>query len=378
VRSILKHKKTPKRTIHAIKGYTVRVNRIGNLSRQVGCGVSTAGRGAGKKVENAAGTLFVVQHPAMGTIFSLYLYADSIVEAEALAAPAFAEIDRIETLHSHYRPGSELSRINREAACGPVKTDEETFNLLSRALHWSAVSDGAFDVTVGKLMKAWGFFSGNGSLPSPADCAAVRSQVGWERVQLDEGERTVRFLSAGVELDPGGIGKGFAVECAIAALRSANVKAALLSAGGSTIFAMGAPIGRKGWQILVPAGGREEATLSTITVRDTALSTANASEKHFVHNGRLYSHIMDPRTLQPVERTLQVSVIAPSATDSDALSNALFVMETQERARLLHELPGVSALVISGTPKWAVCRTIRWSAPVRRGFCATVVNEKGQ
>jgi FAD:protein FMN transferase len=332
--------------------------------------------GHGMIAKDAPATLFLVEHAAMGTIFSLYLYADSIPEASSLAASAFAEIDRVEALLSHYRPTSELSRINREAASRSVQTDEETFNFLSRALYWSSVSDGAFDITLGKLMKAWGFFGGRGSLPSDEARAATRNEVGWKQVQLDVRNRSVRFLSAGVELDPGGIGKGFAVERAIAILRSANITVALLSAGSSTIFGMGAPIGKKGWQIQVPISGTHEAALSTVTLRDAALSTANTSEKHFMHNGRLYSHIMDPRTLQPVEGTLQVSVISTSATDSDALSNALFVMGTAARARLLRELPEISALVLSGTPELTSCRAMRWGTPVRRGFCAVVVREQ--
>ena len=148
------------------------------------------------------------------------------------------------------------------------------------------------------------------------------------------GTRTVRFTSPGVELDPGGIGKGFAVDAAVKALRAEGVHAALLSAGSSTIYGMGAPPDESGWKVRVPDPERAGAAISTIVLHDTSLSTANCSEKHFVLSGHLYCHIMDPRTLRPVQGRLQATVIAPSATDSDALSNAMFVLDAHGAGRL--------------------------------------------
>ena len=227
-----------------------------------------------------------------------------------------------------------------------VTTDPETFRFLKESLAWSARSDGAFDITVGKLMKAWGFFRSTGHVPSDADLAQVRAQTGWKRVMLDAGARTVRFTSPGVELDPGGIGKGFAVDAAVKALRADGVRAALLSAGSSTIYGMGTPPDGSGWKVRVPDPERAGAAISTVVLHDTSLSTANCSEKHFVVSGHLYCHIMDPRTLRPVEGRLQATVIAPSATDSDALSNAMFVLDAQQRGRLMRSLPGTNAALV--------------------------------
>ncbi|MGC2511595.1 MAG: FAD:protein FMN transferase, partial [Acidobacteriaceae bacterium] len=116
-----------------------------------------------------------------------------------------------------------------------------------------------------------------------------------------------------------------------------HVSAALVSAGSSTIYAMGAPAGEVGWKVRVPSPHPEGGTISTVILRDTSLSTANLSEKNFVHDGQLYGAIMNPRTLEPVRGMLQVTVISQSATDSDALSNALFVSGLEDRASLLGE-----------------------------------------
>lgn len=294
----------------------------------------------------SAESLFTRVHPAMGTDFTLYIYAADAAAADREAERVFAIVDQLDSLLSNYKPQSELSRINHEAARRAVTTDPETFRFLQESLAWSARSEGAFDITVGKLMRAWGFFRSTGHVPSDADLAQVRAQTGWKRVELNAATRTVRFTSPGVELDPGGIGKGFAVDAAVKVLRADGVRAALLSAGSSTIYGLGAPPDASGWKVRVPDPERAGAAISTVVLHDTSLSTANCSEKHFVVSGHLYCHIMDPRTLRPVEGRLQATVIAPSATDSDALSNAMFVLDARERGRLMRSLPSTDAALV--------------------------------
>lgn len=295
---------------------------------------------------NPVTQLYCTTHPAMGTEYSLYLYAPSREEAATMAKPVFDEVDRVDALLSNYRPDSELSRINRHAFDDEVTTDPETFRFLATCLAWSERSHGAFDISVGRLMKVWKFFGASGALPSLDELAAARADVGWEKIRLNPERRTIRLLAAGIELDPGGIGKGYAVDRAVRILRAKGVSAALLSAGSSTIYALGAPSGEAGWKVRVPSPHPGGGTLSTVILRDTSLSTASLSEKNFVHAGQFYGAIMNPQTLQPVRGMLQVTVISQSATDSDALSNALFVAGPEDRAALLGEHD--CALVIRG------------------------------
>jgi thiamine biosynthesis lipoprotein len=318
----------------------------------------------------AAPKLFWLSHPAMGTTYTLFLYAGDQAAASREAERAFAIVDDVEALLSNYQPQSELSRINREAYAGPVTTDPETFRFLKESLDWSARSDGAFDITVGALMKAWGFFRSSGHVPDDAQLAKVRGETGWRKVKLDADARTVRFSAPGIELDPGGIGKGFAVDRVVEALRADGVRAAMLSAGSSTIYALGAPPGKAGWRVDVPDPLHQGRVLSSVLLRDTSLSTASCAEKHFVLAGHLFCHIMDPRMLRPVEGRLQATVITPSATDGDALSNVMFVEDAAARGRTMQRLgPGSRALVVSGTPEAANewCTVYRWSTPVAGG-----------
>ena len=290
--------------------------------------------------------LFTRVPPAMGTDFTIYIYAGDGAAADREAEHVFGIVDQLDELLSNYRPQSELSRINNEAASHAVTTDPETFRFLQESLGWSARSDGAFDITVGKLMKAWGFFRSTGHVPSDGELAKVRAESGWKHVVLDAGTRTVRFTTPGIELDPGGIGKGFAVDAAVDALHADGVKAALLSAGSSTIYGLGAPPNAQGWKVLVPDPNHKGGAISTVMLRDTSLSTAHCSEKHFVVGGHQYCHIMDPRTLRPVEGRLQATVIAPSATDSDALSNVMFVLDAAGRRQVMASLPQTDAALV--------------------------------
>lgn len=315
-------------------------------------------------------TLYTFDHPAMATTFTLVLYSRTPDEAAAVSGEVFDEIDRIEQLLSNYRDSSELSRIDREAAAGPVTTDPEMMDFLQQSAFWSRASDGAFDITVGRLMKAWGFYRHKGEVPPDEELLRLRAVTGWGKVQLDPAAHTVHFAVPGVELDPGGIGKGFAVDAAVRVLREDGITSALLSAGSSTVYALGAPPGHAGWRVVIPGPLPSTLPLSAVTLRDTSLSSADCSQKHFVADGHTYCHIMDPRTLRPVEGRVQVSVIDSSATASDALSNVIFVQTPQQSLETLAaNAPQARALIVSGTAGQVTCTTYRWSASVERGHC---------
>lgn len=318
-------------------------------------------------------TMFTRVHPAMGTVFTLSIYSESASNADTTAEAVFGEVDRIEQLLSNYRETSELSRINREAASGPVTTDPEMMSFLEQSAHWSSVSHGGFDITVGRLMKAWGFYRHGGRVPPADELEKLRDATGWQKVVLDEKERTVRFTSPGVELDPGGIGKGFAVDAVVRLLRAQHVRAAMISAGGSTIYGLGAPPGAPGWRVTVPGPLPLQNTLSVVTLQDMSLSSADCSQKNFTIGGHLYCHIMDPRTMQPVEGRVQVTILDASATASDALSNVLFVDEPDESARILAQYaPGARSLVVFAAKDGGSrreCMKFRWIWRINSAHC---------
>ena len=298
----------------------------------------------------------------MGTIFTIDLNATDQLTAEQDMNLAFDEIDRLEALLSNYRPSSELSRISREAGSAPLVTDPETFHFLERCVSWSRVSNGAFDITVGPLLRAWGFFFHRGRIPSQAELNAVRNRIGWQHIALDPETRTVSFTNhEAMELDPGSIGKGFAVDSVVKILRQQGVTSAFISAGGSTLYAIGTVPGTAGWPVDIPDPRHPGKAAVSILLKDTSLSTGACTEKFFIKDGHRYCHIFDPRRMRPVEGRLQTTVINPSATDSDALSTVVFVLDPAASRRLLVSMPETQALIFNQALSGPTCIAINWS-----------------
>jgi len=263
---------------------------------------------------------------AMGTTYTVALFGTDRFAMDVAVEEAFEEVQRLDLVMSNYRPESEWSRINREASKGPVAVSGETFELLARCLEYSRRSEGAFDITVGPLMKIWGFYKGSGRIPHRAEIRTALGRVGWKRVRLDRAAKTVRF-DAPVEIDPGGIGKGYAVDRMADVLRQRGVKSGFITAGRSSMYGIGAPPNEsRGWRVEIPNPRDSRQTAAVIFLKDQSMATSGSTEKFFAAGGRIYTHIMDPRTGYPAEGMLQVSVVAPKATDSEAWTKPYFVL----------------------------------------------------
>lgn len=297
----------------------------------------------------------------MACLYVIEVYGSDAEALPRTAEVAFDEVDRIDRLMSHYKADSPLSRINRDAARHPVRVEPELLDFIADALRYNRDSNGAFDITVGPLMKAWGFFRGEGRMPSDAQLTAARRHVGPQHVLLNRKDHTIRFDADGVELDLGGIAKGYAVDRVVEALRERNVAAALVSAGGSTIYGLGAPPGRDAWDVSLqdPVDPRKAARI--VQLKDRALSVAGSSEKSFEFGGVRYSHIMDPRTGRPVQGLLSVAVLTDTGTAGDALDDALFVMGPARSRAYLKQLRGTDVMFFLPDGKHA------WTLIERRG-----------
>jgi FAD:protein FMN transferase len=281
---------------------------------------------------------------SMGCLYTIDAYAAAEEQTlRNILEAALDEVDRIDRVMSHYRPDSPLSTINREAAHHPVAVDPELFAFIKRSMEYSQQSGGAFDITVGPLMKAWGFFRGDGHLANPDELRAARARVGAHHVLLEAGARTIRFDADGVQLDLGGIAKGYAVDRVVQILRQREITAALVSAGGSTVYGLGAPPGRSGWTVSIQDPVDSRKTARDVTLNNQSLSVAGSSEKSFEAAGVRYSHIMDPRTGQPVQGILSVAVMTGTGTDGDALDDALFVLGPEESRAYLRHYPDADA-----------------------------------
>ena len=304
--------------------------------------------------------IFSQSRNAMGTVFAIHLYAESEAQALSFFEVAFEEVERLEETLSKFRPSSEICRINRLAATQPVTTDPEVFSLIEQSLFFSEQTAGAFDITVGPLMRTWGFFRAEGHCPDAQELNAARERTGFEKVILDRGARTIGFAVPGMELDLGAIGKGYAVDRTVEVLREASVSAALVVAGSSTVYALGTPPEEDGWKIHVPDPRDRTRKISTVRLRDQAISTSGNYERFFELDGRRYCHVMDPRTGMPVEGVLQATLIGSDGAMTDAISNALFVLGADGEKLLSNfDQVGVLSVLTDGREQ----RILQWNWP---------------
>lgn len=262
---------------------------------------------------------------AMGSLFAIEAYGADREKVQAAISEALDEAARLDAMLSNYKPHSEWSEMNRFAADYPVRISAELFSLLEACVEYSRESEGTFDISVGPLMKLWGFYMGTGHLADHAQVLTAMQYVGYRNIVLDSRTRTVRFLKKGVELDPGGIGKGYAVDRMADVLRRKGICRALISAGGSSIYALGAPPHENGWRIELKPDDASK-TPQTVTLHEESLSTSGNYEKFFYADGRRWSHIMDPRTGYPSRGMISVSVIAPRTTDSEAWAKPYYIL----------------------------------------------------
>ena len=263
---------------------------------------------------------------AMGATFSVILYGSDQASMNLAIDAAFDEAHRLDELLSNYKRASEWSRVNREAAAHPVKVSPELFQLLSDCLAYSRASEGIFDLTVGPLMRAWGFFGGTRHVPSPDEIRDALELVGYQHVQLDARNQTVRFDRPGIEIDPGGVGKGYAVDRIVEILRARGFRNALVAASGSSIFGLGnPPDDPQGWPVNIADPWDHRKNAARVFLKDESLSTSGSYERSFRAGGHRYSHIMDPRRGAPAEAAIQVTVLAPRAVDSEVWAKPYFI-----------------------------------------------------
>jgi thiamine biosynthesis lipoprotein len=289
--------------------------------------------------------------PLMGTLVVITAYGRKPADTVRAMDAAFDEIRRVDLVMSLHRADSELSRLNSSAARQALPVSEELFFVISNAVEIARQTDGAFDPTVAPLTRLWGFLWKSQRLPSSSELAAVLPRVDYRRIELDAVHHTVRFKTNGVEIDLNAIAKGYAVDCAIAKLRSAGIANAMVRAGGD-LRVIGAPPGQSTWTIQIedPAKTSHRRTLN---LRDAAVSTSGSYENYLVADGKRYSHILNPHTGRPVEGVASCSVVAPTCKESDAWATALFVLGPDAAFRHFGRFPTVFSL-------WNSDGQVRW------------------
>ena len=278
----------------------------------------------------------------MGTSIEVELQAPSRDQAEAAIAAVMAEMHRIDATMSPHKPTSELSLINAHAADEPVVVSEGMFGLLARALAFSKLSGGAFDITFASAGHLYDYRAG--IAPDASALGDVLSLIDWRHVQLDPAARSVRFARRGVRIDLGGFAKGHAVDNSIAILRRLGIAHAMVAAGGDS-HVMGAR-GDRPWTVAIRDPRREGAVVAVLPLEDVSISTSGDYERFFERDGVRCHHLLDPRTGRSPSSVRSVTIIADDGLTTEAFSKTVFVLGVEQGLRFVDAHLGIDAVIV--------------------------------
>jgi len=277
----------------------------------------------------------------MGGRARIVLYARDQATAEKAARAAFDRIAFLEDVMSDYRPTSEINRLSASALGGAVQVSPELLFILRKSRELSRRSGGAFDVTVGPLVKLWRKARKSGVLPNSEEISAARKLVGWRKITLDSDASTAQLEVPGMQLDLGGIAKGYACDEAMRILKRAGTRSALVEMGGDVVVG-DPPPGKTGWEIEI---ANTDPAHRKLILSNSAISSSGDTEQFVEIGGIRYSHIVDPRTGLGLTSRIAVTVIAPNGVTSDGLSTAISVLGEKRGRTLAGTYPGVSVYI---------------------------------
>ncbi len=290
-----------------------------------------------------------IQHtePCMGTLVTIRAHhPDEALGYRAIAA-AFRRMHALDAILSDYRPDSELNQLCRTAHTAPFTASPDLFRVLQESLHMAEATGGAFCPTIGPLVHLWRQARRQRALPSQEALHAARTSTAWQGIQLDSHTHRVCLPRSGMQIDFGGIGKGYAADQALAELARHGVTRALVAASGD-IAAGAAPPDADAWSVALDSG--LEAQPRVAALRHQAVSTSGDRHQHLEIGSIRYSHIVDPRTGIGLTEPLAVSVVAPSAMESDSAATALSVMGFARAQQWLASRPGLQARLVRVIP----------------------------
>ncbi len=282
----------------------------------------------------------------MGTLVSIIIYDDHDLDYTKIFDTAFNEFYLVEKLMSSHDPGSELSKVNQNAGQKSITVNPMLSEVLTKAKNFNDISNGSFDITILPMLKKYGFRDNNYKEPSHAELAEALSKLGSEKIELAAETNEVLLTQRGMEIDLGGIAKGYAVDRAVNVLKAKGVKQALINAGGD-IYALGAPDGKSGWTIGIKDPINHDRIITKICIKDQALATSGNYERYVPVNGRNYGHLINPETGHSCENILSSTVVSSSAMEADALSTAVFPKEAKQGISFIDKNENTGCLLMS-------------------------------
>jgi FAD:protein FMN transferase len=284
----------------------------------------------------------------MGTQFTIILYADDETEAYRASEAAFERIEELNQIMSDYIATSEVNRLSEKSGSGEwMKISEDLYDVLETSLQISKMTDGLFDVTMGPVTHEWRYIRmmGEPELPDSEKLKQLLDKVGYQQIEFNKQTRSVRLKSENMQLDLGGIAKGFAAEKAIEKLKEFGIESALVDAGGD-ITASAPPPGRKSWTVAVPKGITDgERSMTSLKLHDKTVTTSGDMFQFVEIDGVRYSHIINPKTGLGSAHRIQATVISDSGMYADALASACTLMHPDECLTLINRIENTEVVL---------------------------------
>ena len=294
----------------------------------------------------------------MGSDFEITIVEKNDSEANRLIDIAIKEISRIESLISSWDKNSQTTLINYNSGIKPVKVDTELFNLISRSIKVSNLSQGAFDISYASLDKVWFFDKKMQKMPSDDQIANSVAKVGFENIILNDKEQTVFLKLKGMKIGFGAIGKGYAADRAKEILIKNNVKSGIINASGD-LTAWGQKPSGEDWMVAIVNPLNKTKVFSWLPIKNKSIVTSGNYERFINFDGKSYSHIIDPRTGYPSQGILSVTIVTENAELADALATSVFVLGEEIGMNMINQLKGVDCIIINSDNKIIKSKNIK-------------------
>jgi FAD:protein FMN transferase len=295
----------------------------------------------------AAEQAYEAVEPHMGTLVRIKLYARNEAQAQRAFRTAFERVAQLDFLLSDYKPDSELNRICRTAVGRPAHVSEDLFRVVEAGQELAAETGGTFDITVGPLTHLWRNARKKHCVPDSSVLQAAAARCGYRKLHLDASQRTIEFDSPDMQLDAGGIAKGYAADQALIVLSKLGIRSALVAVSGDLAFGE-APPGESGWKIGIDASDEAGAPLTRVLLlANAAVSTSGSREQHLDANGKRFSHIVDPRTGMGLTTDIIVTVVARHGIDADPAATAISVLGREQGLKFVERRHDLAALIVT-------------------------------
>jgi thiamine biosynthesis lipoprotein len=295
----------------------------------------------------------------MDTTCTITVLSPSREKAEEAVEAAFGKIEELEKLLNYFSYESEITKINRSAGIAPVKVSSQTLEIVKKAVDIAEYTNGAYDPTIGPVIKLWGFSSQSAapSIPPENKIREAIKLVNYKKIHIDISKSEIFLEEKGMEIDLGGIAKGYAADMAVEVIKSKGIKTALVAVAGD-IKGFGLKPNGQPWNIGIQNPKTEEDVFATLHLKDTSISTSGDYQRFFVKDGQRYHHILDPETGYPASGIISISVIAPDGFMADGLSTGIFVLGPEKGIKLLESL-GLSGLIVDSSSEIAVTKDLK-------------------